>query len=96
VDFSALLERSIAGESFSARVNRQRLEGLRQVVCHCAVSSAIICPRTMNPLETDLGADDIDVLCGLRDRVDEIVPSGPTVHVAGNVWTLAVWRKFSR
>ena len=37
---SAELERSIAGESFNAHVNQQRLEGLRQLVCHGAVSSA--------------------------------------------------------
>ena len=69
---------------------------MRKLVCHRAAPSAIICPRTMNPLETDLGADDIDVPCDLRDRIDEIVPSGPTVHVADNVWSAAVWRRFSR
>lgn len=50
----------------------------------------------MNSLETDLGADDIDVPCGLRDRIGEIVPSGRTVHVADDVWSAAVWRRFSR
>ena len=49
----------------------------------------------MNSLETDLGADNIDVPCGVRDRIDEIVPSGPTVRVADNVWTSAVAEVFS-
>jgi hypothetical protein len=74
VGLSVRLERSIAGGSFSAHVNRQRLDGLRQLVRHRAVSSAIIRPRTMNPLETDLAADDIDVSCDQLDRIDEIVP----------------------
>ena len=83
------------GESFSAHVNRQPLEGLRQLVRHRAVSSATIHPRTMNPLETDL-ADDIDGSCDLLDRIDEIVPPGHTVHVADNVWSSALWRTLWR
>jgi hypothetical protein len=96
VGLSAQLKRSIAGESFSAHVNRQRSEALRQLARHRAVSSAIIRPRTMNPLETDLAADDTDVSCDLLDRIDGIVPPGNTVRVADIAWRAAVWRRLWR
>ena len=66
------------------------------MVRHGAVSFAIICPRTMNPLETDNAADDIDVSCDLLDRIDEIVLLGHTVRVADNVWSAAGWRRVWR
>jgi hypothetical protein len=96
VGLSAQLERSIAGESFSAHVNRQRLESLRQLVRHRAVSWAIIGPRTMDHLETDLAADDTDVSCDLLDRIDEIAPPGNTVRLADNVRSAPVWRRLWR
>ena len=66
------------------------------MVRHGAVSFAIICPRTMNPLESDLAADAIHVSCDLPDRVDEIVLPGHTVRVADNVWRVAGWRRVWR
>jgi aryl-alcohol dehydrogenase-like predicted oxidoreductase len=41
-----------------------------------AVTSAIIGPRTMEQLTTQLGAADVDLDDDLLDRVDEIVPPG--------------------
>jgi aryl-alcohol dehydrogenase-like predicted oxidoreductase len=94
VGLSAQLDLSIAGESFSAHVNQQRLEALRQIVRHRAVSSAIIGPLTMDHLETDLAADDIDVSCELLDRIDEAGPPGHhAARVVDDVWSAAVWRR---
>jgi len=47
----------------------------------------------MNPLETDVAADAIDVSCDLFDRIDEIVLPGHTVRVAEGVWSAAGWRR---
>jgi aryl-alcohol dehydrogenase-like predicted oxidoreductase len=41
-----------------------------------AVTSAIIGPRTMEQLTTQLGASDLDLDDDLLDRIDEIVPPG--------------------
>jgi aryl-alcohol dehydrogenase-like predicted oxidoreductase len=41
-----------------------------------AVTSAIIGPRTMEQLTTQLGAADLDLDADLLDRIDEIVPPG--------------------
>jgi aryl-alcohol dehydrogenase-like predicted oxidoreductase len=41
-----------------------------------AVTSAIIGPRTMEQLTTQLGASDVDLTDDVLDRVDEIVPPG--------------------
>lgn len=48
------------------------------VVNHPAVTSAIIGPRTMEQLTTQLGAGDITLSSEVLDRVDEIVPPGTT------------------
>ena len=66
------------------------------MVRHGAVSFAIICPRMMNPLETDLAADAIDVSCDLLDRIDEIVLLGHTVRVADNVCSSLGWWRLWR
>jgi aryl-alcohol dehydrogenase-like predicted oxidoreductase len=41
-----------------------------------AVTSAIIGPRTMEQLTTQLGASDVDLDDDLLDKIDEIVPPG--------------------
>jgi aryl-alcohol dehydrogenase-like predicted oxidoreductase len=41
-----------------------------------AVTSAIIGPRTMEQLTTQLGAADVDLDDDVLDRIDEIVPPG--------------------
>jgi aryl-alcohol dehydrogenase-like predicted oxidoreductase len=46
------------------------------VLAHPAVSSAIIGPRTMEQLESQLGAADITLPDDVLDAIDEIVPPG--------------------
>jgi len=46
------------------------------VLRHPAVTSAIIGPRTMDHLESQLGSADVDLSDDVLDRIDEIVPPG--------------------
>src|SRR3954469_4950114 len=46
------------------------------VLRHPAVTSAIIGPRTMEQLDTQLGAADVDLSADVLDAIDEIVPPG--------------------
>ena len=46
------------------------------VINHPAVTSAIIGPRTMEQLTTQLGAVDVTLDAATLDRIDEIVPPG--------------------
>ena len=50
---------------------------------HPAVTSAIIGPRTMEQLESQLGADELELSDTVLDRIDEIVPPGRNVSPAG-------------
>jgi aryl-alcohol dehydrogenase-like predicted oxidoreductase len=50
---------------------------------HPAVTSAIIGPRTMEQLESQLGADELELTPAVLDRIDEIVPPGRNVSPAG-------------
>ncbi|WP_457205193.1 aldo/keto reductase [Nocardioides sp. P5_C9_2] len=52
------------------------------VLKHPAVSSAIIGPRTLEQLESQLGADKVDLSDDVLDRIDEIVPPGTTLNEA--------------
>jgi aryl-alcohol dehydrogenase-like predicted oxidoreductase len=52
------------------------------VLRHPAVTSAIIGPRTMEHLESQLGAADVELSDDLLDRIDEIVPPGVNVNPA--------------
>jgi aryl-alcohol dehydrogenase-like predicted oxidoreductase len=52
------------------------------VLRHPAVTSAIIGPRTMDHLESQLGAADVELSDELLDRIDEIVPPGTNVNPA--------------
>jgi aryl-alcohol dehydrogenase-like predicted oxidoreductase len=52
------------------------------VIRHPAVTSAIIGPRTMEHLESQLGAVDVELSDELLDRIDEIVPPGQNVNPA--------------
>ena len=52
------------------------------VLAHPAVTSPIIGPRTMEQLESQLGAADITLTEDVLDRIDEIVPPGVTVSRA--------------
>jgi aryl-alcohol dehydrogenase-like predicted oxidoreductase len=52
------------------------------VLRHPAVSAAIIGPRTMDHLESQLGADELELDGALLDRVDEIVAPGTNLNPA--------------
>jgi aryl-alcohol dehydrogenase-like predicted oxidoreductase len=52
------------------------------VLEHPAISSAIIGPRTMEQLESQLGAEKIALPTDVLDRIDEIVAPGTTLNEA--------------
>jgi aryl-alcohol dehydrogenase-like predicted oxidoreductase len=55
---------------------------LAWVINHPAVTAAIIGPRTIEQLESQLGADEVSLDAALLDRIDEIVPPGTTPAAA--------------
>jgi aryl-alcohol dehydrogenase-like predicted oxidoreductase len=60
--------------------------GLAFVVNHPAVTAAIIGPRTMEHLESQLGAADVKLDAAVLDRIDEIVPPGVNVNPSDGGW----------
>ena len=56
------------------------------VIRHPAVTSAIIGPRTMEQLESQLGAAEVQLSDDLLDRIDALVPPGQNVNVADSGW----------
>lgn len=56
------------------------------VIRHPAVTAAIIGPRTMEHLESHIGALDVALDDKLLDRIDEIVPPGTNLHPADAGW----------
>ncbi len=52
------------------------------VTSHPAITSPLIGPRTMEQLETQLAAADVDLTADVLDRIDEIVPPGITINPA--------------
>jgi aryl-alcohol dehydrogenase-like predicted oxidoreductase len=56
------------------------------VIRHPAVTAAIIGPRTMEHLESQLGAADVDLTADVLDRIDEIVPPGTTINPTDEGW----------
>jgi aryl-alcohol dehydrogenase-like predicted oxidoreductase len=54
------------------------------VINHPAVTSAIIGPRTMDQLESQLGADEVELTEEILDAIDEIVPPGLTINPVDN------------
>jgi len=56
------------------------------VLRHPAVTAAIIGPRTMEHLESQLAAADIELPDDVLDRIDEIVPPGTTINPADGGW----------
>ncbi len=56
------------------------------VIRHPAVTSAIIGPRTMEHLESQLPAADVQLSDEVLDRIDEIVPPGVTLNAADAGW----------
>ncbi len=57
------------------------------VIRHPAVTAAIIGPRTMEQLEGQLGATDVELDDAILDRIDEIVPAGTTINPTDAGWT---------
>jgi aryl-alcohol dehydrogenase-like predicted oxidoreductase len=57
------------------------------VVDHPAVTAAIIGPRTMEQLESQLGAAEVKLDRAVLDRIDEIVPPGTTINPTDAGWT---------
>jgi aryl-alcohol dehydrogenase-like predicted oxidoreductase len=57
------------------------------VVNHPAVTAAIIGSRTIEQLESQLGAADVDLEPAVLDRIDEIVPPGTNLNPADAGWT---------
>ncbi|HST56202.1 MAG TPA: aldo/keto reductase [Solirubrobacteraceae bacterium] len=49
------------------------------VLQHPAVTAPIVGPRTMDQLESQLGADQVTLSSDVLDRIDEIVPPGVTL-----------------
>ena len=56
------------------------------VIRHPAVTAAIIGPRTMEQLESQLGAGDVELSADVLDKIDEIVPPGLNVNPADGGW----------
>jgi aryl-alcohol dehydrogenase-like predicted oxidoreductase len=56
------------------------------VIRHPVVTAAIIGPRTMEQLESQLGAADVHLDDAVLDRIDELVPPGTYVNVADTGW----------
>jgi aryl-alcohol dehydrogenase-like predicted oxidoreductase len=56
------------------------------VIRHPAVTAAIIGPRTMEQLESQLGAADVQLDDAVLDRIDEIVAPGTNVNPADAGW----------
>ena len=56
------------------------------VIRHPAVTAAIIGPRTMEHLESQLTAADVVLSEDVLDRIDEIVPPGVNVNSADGGW----------
>ena len=57
------------------------------VIRHPAVTSAIIGPRTMEHLESQLPAADVELPADVLDRIDEIVPPGSNVNPVDAGWS---------
>jgi aryl-alcohol dehydrogenase-like predicted oxidoreductase len=56
------------------------------VIGHPAVTAAIIGPRTMEQLESQLGAVELQLDAAVLDRIDEIVPPGTNFSRADSGW----------
>jgi aryl-alcohol dehydrogenase-like predicted oxidoreductase len=56
------------------------------VLAHPAVTAPIIGPRTMEQLESQLGAAEVRLPADVLDRIDEIVPPGTTLSRADHGW----------
>jgi aryl-alcohol dehydrogenase-like predicted oxidoreductase len=56
------------------------------VINHPAITAAIIGPRTMEHLESQITAADVHLSDDVLDRIDEIVPPGTNVNQSDTGW----------
>jgi len=56
------------------------------VLRHPAITAAIIGPRTVEHLDSQLGAAEVELSDDVLDRIDEIVAPGRTLNPADNSW----------
>jgi aryl-alcohol dehydrogenase-like predicted oxidoreductase len=56
------------------------------VIRHPAVTAAIVGPRTLEQLEGQLGATDVQLSDEVLDAIDEIVPPGTNLNPADSGW----------
>ena len=73
----------LAGEAGMSLIDM----ALAFVIHHPAVTAAIIGPRTIEQLESQLGAADVELDGVLLDRIDQIVAPGTTVNPTDAGWT---------
>jgi aryl-alcohol dehydrogenase-like predicted oxidoreductase len=66
------------------------------VLEHPAVTAAIIGPRTMEQLESQLGAADVTLPADVLDRIDEIVPPGINLNPTDGGWQNPALVRFRR
>jgi aryl-alcohol dehydrogenase-like predicted oxidoreductase len=57
------------------------------VLRHPAITAAIIGPRTMDHLDSQLSAAETTLPGDVLDRIDQINPPGVTINHADNGWT---------
>lgn len=57
------------------------------VIRHPAVTAAIVGPRTLEQLESQLGAADVVLDTAVLDRIDEIVAPATTINPSDAGWT---------
>ncbi|HET8936880.1 MAG TPA: aldo/keto reductase [Polyangiales bacterium] len=66
------------------------------VLKHPGITSAIVGPRTMEQLESQLAAADLELSDALLDRIDAVVPPGTNINAADGGWEnpgLAKWAR---
>ncbi len=56
------------------------------VIRHPAVTAAIIGPRTIEQLQSQLGSNEVELSADVLDRIDEIVPPGTNMNPADGGW----------
>jgi aryl-alcohol dehydrogenase-like predicted oxidoreductase len=76
--------------STGAKTDHQEL--LLQAYAACRptkteIAAAIVGPRTMEHLKSQLVAGDVELSARRLDRIDEINPPGVTINPADNGWT---------
>ena len=56
------------------------------MIRHPAVTAAIIGPRTIEQLESQLGSSEVELSADVLDRIDEIVMPGTNMNPADGGW----------